>query len=237
MLESPISKQVVFARNSFTELCSFHGMEIAIGKLNASDLKEIAKIIEEDNYLDSDYFNNWYDWNDTFHGNGVFLDGLEVNELADENELSTPNTEIGNISVKDICLNNKHIYLCTFRNENIYFLARAESEEINLKRIDCEVTQFGFLKDLLDIDVAILKSAFLDGKEMNRDSAEEEGSGEIYDTHQFLIFQNKIIYYATNGEGQTPFFMDDSISQIKFELSNKDEILSDFKLLFPENRQ
>ncbi len=43
MLESSISNQVVFARNSFTELCSFHGMEIAIGKLNASDLKEIEK--------------------------------------------------------------------------------------------------------------------------------------------------------------------------------------------------
>lgn len=56
-------------------------MEIAIGKLNASDLKEIEKIIEGDNYLDSDYFNNWYNWNDTFDGNGVFLDGLEVNEL------------------------------------------------------------------------------------------------------------------------------------------------------------
>jgi len=36
---------------------------------------------------------------------------------------------------------------------------------------------------------------------MNRNSADEEDSGEIYDTNQFLIKDGKIVFFASNGNG------------------------------------
>jgi BRCT domain type II-containing protein len=53
-------QELVFACNSSTTLCECHGMEIAIGTLTKENLEEIAMLVEEGMYLDSDYFSSWY---------------------------------------------------------------------------------------------------------------------------------------------------------------------------------
>jgi hypothetical protein len=207
-------QELVFACNSSTTLCECHGMEIAIGTLSKENLEEIAMLVEEGMYLDSDYFSSWYQFDDIYHENGVFLDGSDVEDLQDKNDLSTSNFEIGEVKFNDIKLDNKSTYMCTFRNETIYNVSKGMVQGKGKKKVDCEVSTFGFLDKLADVNVSILKSASVNGELLERDSADEEDSGEIYDTNQFLIVKGRLVFYASNGSGQYPFYLEDSVHQL-----------------------
>ncbi len=215
MKKSKPLQEVVYACNSSTNLCECHGMEIAIGTLTKENLEEIAILVEEGMYLDSHYFSNWYQFDNVYHENGVFLDGIDIEDLDDKNSLSTSNFEIGKIKFTDIQLDNKSTFMCTFRNETIYNVYKGMILGKGKKKVDCEVSTFDFLEKLADINISILKSASLNGELLERDSAYEEDNGEIYDTNQFLIKNGNIVFYATNGSGQYPFYLDDSVPQLK----------------------
>jgi len=214
-------QEVVFACNSSTNLCECHGMEIAIGTLSNKNLEEIASLVEEGIYLDSDYFSNWYHFDNIYHENGVFLDGSDVENLEDKNGLSTSNFEIGDVKFNDITLDKKSTYLCTFRNEAIYNVSKGMFKESSKKKVDCEVSTFGFLEKLADVSVSILKSSSINGDLMYRDTAIEEDSGEIYDTNQFLIKNCKIVFYTSNGIGQYPFCLDESLPLLNSETDKR----------------
>ena len=215
-INEPI-QEVVFACNSSTNLCECHGMEIAIGTLTNENLAEITMLVEEGMYLESVFFSNWYQFDNVFHANGVFLDEVEVEDLDDKNSLSTSNFELGEVVFSDVKLKNNSTYLCTFRNETIYNVSKGMVSGKGKKLVDCEVSTFGFLEKLADINVSILKSASVNGEMLERDPADEEDSGEIYDTNQFLIKNGKIVFYASNGSGQYPFYLDDKVPQLNSE--------------------
>jgi hypothetical protein len=215
------TQELVFACNSSTILCECHGMEIAVGTLTKENLEEIARLVEEGMYLVSDYLSSWYQFDNVYHENGVFLDGSDVEDLDDKNSLSTSNFELGEVVFNDITLDNKSAFLCTFRNETIYNVSKGMVKARSKKKVDCEVSTFGFLETLADVSAAILKSTSVNGKMLERDSAEEEDSGEIYDTNQFLIKNGKIVFYASNGSGQFPFYLDDSIPQLNSDTEEK----------------
>ena len=227
-LDEPL-QELVFACNSSTTLCECHGMEIAIGTLTKENLEEIAMLVEEGMYMDSDYFSSWYQFDDIYHENGVFLDGSDVEDLQDKNDLSTSNFEIGEVKFNDIQLDNKSNYMCTFRNETIYNISKGMVQGKGKKKVDCEVSTFGFLETLADINVSILKSASVNAETLERDSSNEEASGEIYDTYQFLIIDNKIIFCATNGSGQVPFYFDDNLPILDTAPKIKKDILNSLK--------
>jgi len=184
-LDEPL-QELVFACNSSTTLCECHGMEIAIGTLTKENLEEIAMLVEEGMYMDSDYFSSWYQFDDIYHENGVFLDGSSIEDLQDKNDLSTSNFDIGNVIFNDVTLDKKSTFLCTFRNETIYNVSKGTVKGKGKKKVDCEVSTFAFLETLADINVSILKSASVIREQLERDSSDEEDSGEIYDTNQFL---------------------------------------------------
>ena len=229
-----VQQEVLFARNSSTNLSNCHGMEIAIGKLDSEDLTKISALVEDDMYLESDYFSNWYQWENVCHENGVFMNGCDVEDLDDKNDLTSPNIEIGDVIFNDVIINKKGAYLCTFRNETIYMVSKATTRGNGKKKINCLVSQFSFMNELADVDISILKSAILEGEEMTRDSSDEEDSGEIYDTYQFLILDNKIIFCATNGSGQEPFYFDDNFPILDTENINKKDILNSLKIYLPK---
>ena len=209
----------IFARNSPTELCEGHGMEIVIGKLSKKDLNTIAILVEGNSYLDSEYFNDWFIYDNVLHENGLYLNGQEVQELGDKNALSTHNFEFETSEESEVKLKDKGVYLCTFRNETIYFIAEKSLMGSTSKTVKCQITCYRFLQEMADLDISILKSATIDGENMERNSTSEEESGEIYGTHQFLIKDGEIIFYATTDKGQMPFYIDDSI----FELNGETE--------------
>ena len=229
-----VQQEVLFARNSSTNLSNCHGMEIAIGKLDSEDLTKISALVEDDMYLESDYFSNWYQWENVCHENGVFMNGCDVEDLDDKNDLTSPNIEIGDVIFNDVIINKKGAYLCTFRNETIYMVSKATTRGNGMKKVDCHVSQFSFMNELADVDISILKSTLLEGEEMTRDSSDEEDSGEIYDTYQFLILDNKIIFCATNGSGQEPFYFDDNFPILDTENINKKDILNSLKIYLPK---
>ena len=229
-----MQQEVIFARNSSTNLTNCHGMEIAIGKLNSDDLTKISTLVEGDMYLDSDYFSNWYQWENVCHENGVFMNGFDVEDLDDKNDLTSPNIEIGDVTFNDVIINKKGAYLCTFRNESIYMVSKATTRGNGKKKIDCQVSQFSFMNELADFDISILKSTQLEGEEMTRDSSDEEDSGEIFDTYQFLIINNKIIFCATNGNGQEPFYFDNNFPILDTENIRKKDILNSLKIYQPK---
>ena len=229
-----VQQEVLFARNSSTNLSNCHGMEIAIGKLDSEDLTKISALVEDDMYLESDYFSNWYQWENVCHENGVFMNGCDVEDLDDKNDLTSPNIEIGDVIFNDVIINKKGAYLCTFRNETIYMVSKATTRGNGKKKINCLVSQFSFMNELADVDISILKSTLLEGEEMTRDSSDEEDSGEIYDTYQFLILDNKIIFCATNGSGQEPFYFDDNFPILDNENINKKDILNSLKIYQPK---
>jgi len=229
-----VNQEVIFARNSPTNLTNCHGMEIAIGKLDSEDLTKISALIDDDLYLESDYFSNWYQWENVCHENGVFMNGCDIEELEDKNELTSPNIEIGDVIFNDVLINKKGAYLCTFRNETIYMISKATSRGNATKKVNCYVSQFSFMNELADVDISILKSTLLEGEEMTRDSSDEEDSGEIYDTYQFLILDNKIIFCATNGSGQDPFNFDDNFPILDTENIYKKDILNSLKIYQPK---
>ena len=229
-----VQQEVLFARNSSTNLSNCHGMEIAIGKLDSEDLTKISALVEDDMYLESDYFSNWYQWENVCHENGVFMNGCDVEDLDDKNDLTSPNIEIGDVIFNDVIINKKGAYLCTFRNETIYMVSKATTRGNGKKKINCLVSQFSFMNELADVDISILKSTLLEGEEMTRDSSDEEDSGEIYDTYQFLILDNKIIFCATNGSGQEPFYFDDNFPILDTENINKKDILNSLKIYLPK---
>jgi hypothetical protein len=227
-------QELVFACNSSTTLCECHGMEIAIGTLIKENLEEIAMLVEEGIYLDSDYFSSWYQFDNVYHANGVFLDGSDVEDLQDKNDLSTSNFEIGEVKFNDIKLDNKSTYMCTFRNETIYNVSKGMVSGKGKKKVDCDVSTFGFLETLADINVSILKSASVNGELLERDSSNEEDSGEIYDTYQFLIIDDKIIFCATNGSGQSPFYFDDNLPILDAAPAINKDILNSLKIYQPK---
>ena len=229
-----MQQEVLFARNSSTNLSNCHGMEIAIGKLDSEDLTKISALVEDDMYLESDYFSNWYQWENVCHENGVFMNGCDVEDLDDKNDLTSPNIEIGDVIFHDVIINKKGAYLCTFRNETIYMVSKATTRGNGKKKINCLVSQFSFMNELADVDISILKSTLLEGEEMTRDSSDEEDSGEIYDTYQLLILDNKIIFCATNGSGQEPFYFDDNFPILDTENINKKDILNSLKIYLPK---
>jgi ribosomal protein L24E len=227
-------QELVFACNSSTSLCECHGMEIAIGTLTKENLEEITMLVEEGMYLDSDYFSSWYQFDDIYHENGVFLDGSDVEDLDDKNSLSTSNFELGEVMFNDITLDNKSAFLCTFRNETIYNVSKGMVSGKGKKKVDCDVSTFGFLETLADINVSILKSASVNGELLERDSSNEEDSGEIYDTYQFLIIDDKIIFCATNGSGQSPFYFDDNLPILDAAPAINKDILNSLKIYQPK---
>jgi hypothetical protein len=229
-----VNQEVIFARNSPTNLTNCHGMEIAIGKLDSEDLTKISALIDDDLYLESDYFSNWYQWENVCHENGVFMNGCDIEELEDKNELTSPNIEIVDVIFNDVLINKKGAYLCTFRNETIYMVSKATSRGNATKKVNCYVSQFSFMNELADVDISLLKSTLLEGGEMTRDSSDEEDSGEIYDTYQFLILDNKIIFCATNGSGQEPFYFDDNFPVLDTENIYKKDILNSLKIYQPK---
>lgn len=212
--EDSTLQEVVFACNSSTFLCECHGMEIAIGTLTFANLDEIAMLIRERIYLESNYFQSWFQFDDTYHENGVFLDGSDVEDLEDKDGLSTSNFKLGEVIFNDLVLDDNLTYLCTFRNETIYNVSKGLVKGSGKKIVDCEVTTFGFLETATGVSVAILNSSSVKGAQLPRNSADEEDSGEIYDIHQFLIKNGKIVFFASSSGGQYPFNLSDSLPNL-----------------------
>jgi hypothetical protein len=199
--------KIVFARNFDSPLTHYHGMEIAMGRLNGAQIKEVAKLIDHHAYFGSKYFSEWSQYDDIYHRTGILFGG-EPSELNDRDGLSVGKFRIGKAKVNEITLpyEDDGAYLLTFRNETVYFIAEGETPSQRVVKIDLSVDEFTFFDEMADISIAMLKGASIEDREL--DAATGDASGAIYDTYQFIVVNREILCCLTNnqsGEYQYPF--------------------------------
>lgn len=222
-----------------TPLSEFHGMEVCVGKLDSSQLIEIRDLISTQAYLESNYYMEFYKYNSVFHKNGLLIvDGdLSENTISDEQNRSSDifvdydwSGFDDNVEVVNHVLEIKTgAYLISFRNESIYLYAEGVVSEhwngaIQLHTHSLAIddhSDAGFYFDILSDVVA-------EGVKWDRAySDNEEGSGEIYGTHQFLVVNGKILMYARADE-EYPFddYASDSPIILDSNYENADEIIN-----------
>ena len=102
------------------------------GSLEKEQISEIVSLLKKGTYLESDYFQSFFNYNDLYHGNGILLCEYEdIYNSSDMDSLSKGDweflegeEEIADVSVKD------GIFLITCRIQEVYFNARLESSAI-----------------------------------------------------------------------------------------------------------
>lgn len=181
----------IFARHSTTNISKYNGIETAIGKIENKDLIVISSLIEDEEYFDSNYFTEYYSFNNLLHRQGVLVDSSDkkLKKLKDDNSLSSDNVFINEVFFEAVNVPKEGVFICTFRNEDVYLIAKGTSVNAENKiPIDCYVKKFEFVSPA----IYILDEVRLDGNTILRDdSGAEDADGQIYNTYQMLIIDGK----------------------------------------------
>ncbi len=201
------------------------GNEICIGSLSKKQSVEIVALLKNGTYLDSDYFNNFSQYNDLYHAHGILIgDTNDIYNLADDkDDLSKGSWEFleGKEDISDVVVKDD-LYLVTCRVEDVYFHAclPIESHDIPINET-IELTAIldrinpmeNIPSDMLseDLDAPLLflfKGVKCGYGEFERLPEEEEGAGFIYNTYQMIFHKSELLILISNRdhwESQFPF--------------------------------
>lgn len=191
-----------------SDISDTHGMEICIGNLSLKEYDEVQFLLQSGDYFLSKYYESFSDFSEYYHANGVFvyddlysLIDLENNSEGDFEFLEDDESEFKNVNIP-----SKGIYLCTFRNESLIFCGRGVyPSKVKLKAV---VDEFRTIKQISKVGVRILVNVLNEGMPLDRNSLEEEATGEIFDTIQMVIKDNRLVNImssSTEGDLQFPF--------------------------------
>ena len=199
------NKSVNFSLHVKTELCDYHGMEVCIGELDLSDLSNIYKLISGRKYFESAYYNEFYNYSNFYHKNGILInDGdFSENEFNDNEKKSSSmfhNLDLSSIDFdNDTKIKNKTsiieipaigIYLYSIRNESIYLSANGtvSGKWKGPLELICD--------NLPLVGCSIFRNVSAEGKDWMRFPENEEADGSIFGTHQFLIVDGEVLFFA-----------------------------------------
>jgi len=201
------------------------GNEICIGSLSKKQSVEIVALLKNGTYLDSDYFNNFSQYNDLYHVHGILIgDTNDIYNLADDkDDLSKGSWEFleGKEDISDVVVKDD-LYLVTCRVEDVYFHACLPieshdipiNETIELTAILDQINPMENMpSDMLseDLDAPLLflfKGVKCGYGEFERLPEEEEGAGFIYNTYQMIFHKSELLILISNRdhwESQFPF--------------------------------
>jgi hypothetical protein len=201
------------------------GNEICIGSLSKKQSVEIVALLKNGTYLDSDYFNNFSQYNDLYHAHGILIgDTNDIYNLADDkDDLSKGSWEFleGKEDISDVVVKDD-LYLVTCRVEDVYFHACLPieshdipiNETIELTAILDQINPMENIpSDMLseDLDAPLLflfKGVKCGYGEFERLPEEEEGAGFIYNTYQMIFHKSELLILISNRdhwESQFPF--------------------------------
>jgi hypothetical protein len=208
------NKSLNFSIHVETDLCEYHGMEVCIGKLEVNDLKDIYNFIKNHEYFESIYFIDFYNYSSVYHKNGILInDGdFSENNFCDSEKKSASffkSIDLSNISNNEnskvilknnkITVPNENIFLFTIRNESIYLSANGKVNQnwngpFELICDELPLVSFSILRDVSAENVV-----------WERLPENEEADGEIFGTHQFLVVNDEVIFYARTNSFEYPF--------------------------------
>lgn len=187
-----LEKSWVFARHFPTLVSKYHGLETTIGQLSTIDIGAIAAFIEDEVYFDSNYFIDFYSFDNLFHSQGVLVDSSdkELKKLKDDNSLSSANVFINEVFFEAVNVPKDGVFLCSFRNEDVYLIAEGTAvNAANKIPVDCYVRKFEFVSP----SIYLLDEVRVNGNTISRDaSGAEDADGQIYNSYQMLIIDGKL---------------------------------------------
>ena len=218
------SDEVIVAKNFDNGTSQSQGNEVCIGGLNQDQISEIAGLLKKGTYLESDYFQSFFNYDELYHGNGILIcETDDIYNASDKDNYSKGNWKFleGEEDISDVIVKND-LYLVTCRVETVYFYAQlpAESKDIPPKET-IELTAIldqinpmeNIPSDMLseDLDAPLLflfKGVKCGYGEFERLPEEEEGAGFIYNTYQMIFHKSELLILISNRdhwESQFPF--------------------------------
>lgn len=256
-----MSNKIVIAKNfPDTNGNTDHlGYEVAIGKLSNEQLLEIVELLETgdiEHYLDSEYFQEYYNFDELYHGNGIAgnFGGLSMSNIdelkcEDKDELSTFNwnydSEAGVADERQLDI-DADIIIVTYQAEDKYFCVEQELQDDDKRNdipIQLKVDYIDRLTNLdwnyLDEDIEIKPCSFIVGAkseagdfEINSDYW--DGDENKYTKYQFIMKGEETILAVSNRgtkhwNGSTIDFVCAPFSEGELCPANSDEdLLSTF---------
>ena len=216
--------KLIVAKNFDNGTSQAQGNEVCIGGLNQDQISEIAGLLKKGTYLESDYFQSFFNYDELYHGNGILICETDaIYNASDKDNHSRGKWEFleGEEDISDVVVKDD-LYLVTCRVETVYFHAQlpAESKDIPtnetikltalLDRINpMENIPSDMLSEYLDDPrMFLFKGVKCEYGEFERLPEEEEGAGFIYNTYQMIFHKNELLILISNrdqGESQFPF--------------------------------
>ena len=216
--------KLIVAKNFDNGTSQAQGNEVCIGGLNQDQISEIAGLLKKGTYLESDYFQSFFNYDELYHGNGILICETDaIYNASDKDNHSRGKWEFleGEEDISDVVVKDD-LYLVTCRVETVYFHAQlpAESKDIPtnetikltalLDRINpMENIPSDMLSEYLDDPrMFLFKGVKCEYGEFERLPEEEEGAGFIYNTYQMIFHKNELLILISNRdqwESQFPF--------------------------------
>lgn len=221
---SPPEVQIVFARHYTSEISTYHGLEIAIGELSNLDIEAVHAFIEDEEYFDSRYFENFYEFNNIYHRHGILVDSdnWDLSKFSDTCSYSQ-NTIIDKVNFTPLKIPQKGYFLCSIRSEDVYFVARGNYVSSNfIVPVTCEVLEIDFIKP----SIGLLFEVSADNEIIDRDaSGIEEATGNVYFLQQILIIDGEPRLMISTTPKYYPFKPHSKIIKLTNNYSTKLDVL------------
>lgn len=191
--------EIQAGRHLCTDDSEYLGIQIAVGKLQKSQVNEILESIESKNLEDLSTFNSFTEINEIFHKIGIPFspENYSLQDLVDNDSKSLPyeldfetdEYEDFVVNEKDgFVLSEKGFYLITIRFEDFYMLKKELVKDLSDVKIQLGTDKMPIIGSVLMGDPSFyqLNTFWLNDKAMH--SIDEEGNGDIYTTYQLLYY-------------------------------------------------
>jgi hypothetical protein len=216
------SDGVIVAKNFDKGTSQSEGNEICMGGLNQDQISEIAGLLKKGTYLESDYFQSFFNYDELYHGNGILIcETDDIYNASDKDNYSKGKWEFleGEEDISDVIVKND-LYLVTCRVETVYFHAQlpAESKDIPSNEtieltaiLDCinpmkNIPWDYFWGECPEIPWLLFKGVKCKYGEFERDPMWEEGAGYIYNTYQMIFHKNELLLFISNRSSSSVQF-------------------------------
>ena len=220
--------ELIVAKNFDKGTSQAQGNEVCIGGLNQDQISEIAGLLKKGTYLESDYFQSFFNYDELYHGNGILIcETDDIYNASDKDNHSRGKWEFlyGEEDISDVVIKDD-FYLVTCRVETVYFHAQLTADSISANTLSVESGYIGLTaildrinpmenipSDMLsdDLDAPLLflfKGVKCEYGEFERLPEEEEGAGFIYNTYQMIFHKSELLILISirdHWESQFPF--------------------------------
>jgi hypothetical protein len=211
-----MSQNLVFATHAESDYSEHHGLEVCIAEVTKEQIQEIADLIQSEEYFESSYCTEYYNFPTLYHENGVFLEDCEFSMLQDSEEKSSDffdelewlNTDDGGDESRvkpvrnSVVIPEKGCFIVTCKSQSTYLYAEGEVSDDWSGPLTVLASDFHYGKKHKDsLGFGLLTSVQAEGSAWIRGASEsEEADDELSGMHQLIIADGKVVLYAKTAD-------------------------------------